>query len=34
MSIPIWLRESITLLGYCAFLYAAVLLGHGLGGGV
>ena len=33
MLFPLWLRESITLLGYCAFLYAAAMLGHGLGVG-
>ncbi len=33
MPLPLWLRESMTLLSYTAFLYAAVLLGHGLGVG-
>ena len=33
MPLPRWIRESMTLLSYAAFLYAVALLGHGLGAG-
>ena len=31
MPVRVWVSESITVLSYCAFLYAASLLGHGIG---